>query len=195
MDKDIQFNLLLNTSITNIDDVCMMNKQAYQLCHDPYFWIKKFEYDQLPILFHIGKNEPLSYWIVQYQEIEHVVKKTNTILYLFARDKHHELSAFLHYYHKDILLSMLYLSDDDYFFIQNSMPDDEDHADRIVTMIINLHNNQYVLKYEMVNINNGSDQSIDIIIDDDIFYTLVLLLLYHDPDIQMMDYHRILYLL
>jgi len=42
---DIWFNVLLNSNLSDLDNLCSTNKQVYQLCNSPYFWLQKFKVD------------------------------------------------------------------------------------------------------------------------------------------------------
>ena len=58
------FELLLQSDIDTIENICMSNKEIGKTCKDKYFWEQKFEYDNLPIL---TMQNTQSGWIKEYK--------------------------------------------------------------------------------------------------------------------------------
>lgn len=56
---DVLYEIMLHGDIQIIHQYCLTNKNAQQLCHDRNFWINKFTYDQLPLLYQINKENVL----------------------------------------------------------------------------------------------------------------------------------------
>lgn len=45
---EVIFDILLNSNIHDIKNLCQTDNQFNRLCHDKHFWIIKFNQDQLP---------------------------------------------------------------------------------------------------------------------------------------------------
>lgn len=80
----------LNTN--TLENICMISKDAYKICMNPYFWQLKFDYAKLPILeqqYNIGE------WIDLYEITEIMVNNIKLVLdihYIEATRKHDPLN-------------------------------------------------------------------------------------------------------
>jgi hypothetical protein len=62
---EVLFNIMINNDINLIKNICITSKNALHLCSDIYFWQKKFEHDNLPIMSKILPKY-VSEWIIEY---------------------------------------------------------------------------------------------------------------------------------
>lgn len=81
--KDIWYNILLNSNIKELDYLCYTNKDSIDICSDKQFWLDKFLNDNLPYLVKVFPKN-ISKMINEYEKIytaqSTAIKLTNSIL-------------------------------------------------------------------------------------------------------------------
>ena len=75
--KDILYNILLQSDVETLNNLCRTNKEAETLCKSVQFWMDKMNNDNLPI--YEVKNKKLSKLKI-YEETVKAVKRTNDTL-------------------------------------------------------------------------------------------------------------------
>ena len=75
--SDIKSELLLNMDIDTLVNACQTDKQYNTLCHQNSFWIKKMNYDSLPI---IENPKNLKEWIAEYRKVFNAQQKVDRLI-------------------------------------------------------------------------------------------------------------------
>ena len=83
--EDIAYELLLKTSYKDLSKLCLTNKMFNHLCQQNSFWIKKYNYDQLPVF------KELTHAKEEYKKVYDIINQVNCIFNL-RTDSHHTLS-------------------------------------------------------------------------------------------------------
>lgn len=47
--EEVIYDILMNSDIHDIINLCGVNTQFNKICHDKHFWVNKFNHDQLPV--------------------------------------------------------------------------------------------------------------------------------------------------
>lgn len=92
-ETDMQIMLRLNTE--TIKKFAFINKEAYEIANDPYFWKLKFQYHHLPV---IEEQEDLTSWLDEFIHMKiliHDVKLVMAIHAIEATRKHDPLNSIL----------------------------------------------------------------------------------------------------
>lgn len=76
--------ILLNSPIENIDNICSINKNTNKLCQDKYFWELKFENDKLPLMEY--QNNYIEY-IREYKIVSNAKKFYQYLSYKYINTK------------------------------------------------------------------------------------------------------------
>lgn len=63
--KDINWSILLQADIEEIEYICQTNKMMYRICQDVHFWHSKFKHDHLPLP--VVDFETPAQWIASYR--------------------------------------------------------------------------------------------------------------------------------
>ena len=72
---DILYNILLNSNIKQIDNLCNTNAQALQYCQSEHFWKSKFMHDRLPRIKDVTNN-----WEYGYRAVSKAVTYAHNII-------------------------------------------------------------------------------------------------------------------
>lgn len=75
---DIAFELLKQIHIDSLKNLCLTHSRFYNTCNT-YLWIKKFKYNQLPI---INKFQHIHEWVKEYKILVGIKHTVDTILYV-----------------------------------------------------------------------------------------------------------------
>jgi hypothetical protein len=70
---DVLYEIMLNSNFQTIINYCQTNKDHKKICDDNQFWIKKFNTDHMPFLYHIPK-ENVNYYIKNDDSIKDYIK-------------------------------------------------------------------------------------------------------------------------
>ncbi len=132
--NDLYYEILLNSDIEDIDNLCMINKSFNNICQSKYFWIDKFNKDKLPL---IKKHNKTVDWVIEYKKVLYVINRVNNVL--MDLNNHDKTIINLKYVKQDI--SFLY----DNNHIENYLPYD---------LIITFKNNEYFMEYREVHSAN-----------------------------------------
>lgn len=76
-EDDVYFNILLNSQIDTLRNLCLTQKNTALHCNNNYFWIKKFEHDNLPLL---SDQNSISGWINEYKKVVNIQHKAANLL-------------------------------------------------------------------------------------------------------------------
>jgi len=71
MSSDVYYNILLNSSLDILKNLCLVNPNAIQHCNNTHFWIDKFNQDRLPLLISPYPTT-LSGWIAEYEKVTQI---------------------------------------------------------------------------------------------------------------------------
>ena len=82
---DLLYQILLQTDINDMENVCLINKNTIKICHNVHFWIDKLNKD------HINYDLPLPTNlndIIQYYKIKKAIPITQSIINTYHRKYH-----------------------------------------------------------------------------------------------------------
>jgi hypothetical protein len=131
LNKDIFYDIALNTDIKNIKNLSLTNQDYYKILNSNQFWIDKYSYDQLPLL---NNYVTISDWIRDYI----ITKKAIDLLWLNQLEQD--------ILHKNIIL-VFNVSDPKISDIDNLPLPHSIHVDEIMThFIINILNDKIELE-------------------------------------------------
>jgi len=80
----IMFNTLLNSEIYDIYQICKTSDIADEICKDKHFWVKKFEYDNIPIF---ENQDTLQDWIDEYVAVKDAIIDASDIIKISLVEK------------------------------------------------------------------------------------------------------------
>lgn len=151
LNEDIMNHIMLYCPISIIRRYLQTCKMSHKLLNN-HFWIKKFNHDQLPILYYQYElRYPADiYWIKEYIKCYNIINEANELLYNFTlqsdytkyisvKIKIHENISWLDEKFNNQIQKVY-----QYFYI---LWDDESH----VVLSIENYNNQYTLQYVVYN--------------------------------------------
>jgi len=188
---DTIYNILLNTDIDSLNELCFLNKTTHQHCQNKHFWIEKFKHDQLPMMHILPKN--IKEWINTYivlkksQDKMQLLLKVNQIESLMIHDPSPGLIIItLSIEHKelDMILPKKLL---------NVLPKDMSLVDGMNDYFTYLElqllkNNDYQLTFFIQPLEEDDRFGYDIILSFKETLDFLTLFYYYDPWLEILDY-------
>lgn len=98
--EQVLFDILLNSDIETIKNLCIINKSSFSYCNDKHFWQCKFKYDKMTIF---GKNIiTCKEWINEYICVDKSMYNTKLIIDInkieFIKGRYIAYAIYLDYY-------------------------------------------------------------------------------------------------
>ena len=124
LDNDTLYNVILNSDINTIQAYCVSSKNVYKMCDDKYFWLNKFQHDNLPILYTI---EPINYqqWLLEYNYINDIKNTVYSFINLLFMELHDKINEYVLYQYKNtsaIIVGFKFKQIEDFLTVLNLLP-------------------------------------------------------------------------
>jgi len=189
MNQDIYYNILLNSDYNTLKSACLINKN--NACNDVYFWLKKFNYDHLPIPIDFKYkyfNKTISEWLLLYKIMLDNQYKAIKLLKINQYEKYNRITTGL------LSISLIeqyynFIFDINTFGILNIYTKEEileQLTNDLVRFEIQLlDNHRYKLSYVVIN-DQDILNSIVTINENDLIYFLTLFF-YYDENPEILD--------
>ena|SRR5258708_1227704 len=95
---DEWYTILLHSSITDLNQLCYINKNIFNICIDKHYWDEKFNHDLLSI---ITPGENINQWINEYNKVNYASNVANNLILSILKNS--------------IEIYFLFIKDDDVF--------------------------------------------------------------------------------
>jgi hypothetical protein len=167
----VMFNTLLNSEIHDIYRICKTSKIADEICKDKYFWVKKFEHNNIPIF---EQQDTLEDWIDEYVAVKDAIIDAGDIIKISLIEKERDTRIDI-LFPNDGTIMVIFLDEFKYKYDLWVLPkeltslvvdelDQEDYKVYPVQFKFVPNGNQYKLIYNLVCIEN-ENQDIEVSID------------------------------
>jgi len=167
----IMFNTLLNSEIYDIYQICKTSDIAVNICENKHFWVKKFEYDNIPIF---EKQDTSEDWIDEYVAVKDAIIDAGDIIKISLVEKERDTRIDI-LFPNDGTIIIKFLDEFKYNYDMWILPkqltslvvdelDQEDYKVYPVQFKFVPNGNQYKLIYDLFCEEN-EDQDIEVFID------------------------------